>query len=81
MGLKGVKKINFLPDAKKKFNSGFGEIICQDYREVVKFLPHTEKIVFQDLEFPFIGFKIEDPTISTSNKITLDGLSGNHSMI
>jgi hypothetical protein len=48
---------------------------------VVKFLPHTEKIVFQDLEFPFIGFKIEDPTISTQNKITLQGLSVDHSMI
>jgi hypothetical protein len=81
MGLKDIKQVKFLPDARKMFNSGFGEIICQDYREVVKFLPHTEKIVFQDLEFPFIGFKIEDPTISTQNKITLQGLSVDHSMI
>lgn len=67
MGLQGVKQIKFLPDARKQFNSGFGEIICKDYREVIKFLPHTDKIVFQDLEFPFIGFKIEDPATSMSN--------------
>jgi len=46
MGLKGVKLVKFLPDAQYKYNSGFGEIICQDFREVVKFLPFAEKILF-----------------------------------
>jgi hypothetical protein len=80
MGLKGVKQVNFLRDAKNKFNSGFGEIICQDYREVDNFLLKTEKIVFQDLGFPFIGFKIEDPTTSTQNLIALQGITGTFSL-
>ena len=80
MGLNSVKDVNFELDSENKFNSGFGEVICSDHREVVKFLPYNSYIKFQDLVFPFIGIEIKDPALSKQNMLLLENLTPMNSM-